>query len=66
MILLIMDDEKLIEHVRKYPELYDMTHQKYLDTKFKTSIWTLIGNELNETGEYIFYFILFIITCTLL
>lgn len=29
-----------------------MSHQKYLATKFKTSLWTSIGNELNETGEY--------------
>ena len=46
-----MDDEKLIECVRKYPVLYDMSNPKYLDSKYKISIWNSIASEINETSK---------------
>ncbi|KDR16971.1 transcription factor Adf-1-like [Zootermopsis nevadensis] len=45
-----MDDEKLIELVRRNEVLYDMTHPKYMDPSFKKSIWNEIGKELSTTG----------------
>lgn len=56
----MIDDEKLIELVRQYPELYDINHKKYLDTAFKIKIWTSIGVDMKSDGEYyvIFIFIL--------
>jgi hypothetical protein len=37
-----MDDEKLIECVRKYPAIYDMSHPKYLNNNYKPSLWKKI------------------------
>jgi hypothetical protein len=36
-----MDDEKLIECVRKYPAIYDMSHPKYLDNNYISSLWKI-------------------------
>jgi len=47
-----MDDEMLIEEVRHYQELYDMTHKKYSDNIHKDNIWRKIGSELKTTGRY--------------
>ncbi|CAH2268702.1 transcription factor Adf-1-like [Pararge aegeria] len=46
-----MYDEKLIECVKKYPVLYDMSDPKYLDSKYKISVWTAIASEINETSN---------------
>lgn len=59
-----MDDEKLIELVRDKTVLYDLSHPKYMDPKFKMSIWQSIGAEMNITGKinllflciYLFHF----------
>ena len=45
-----MDDEKLIECVRKYPAIYDMSHPKYLDNNYKSSLWKKISEEMKEEG----------------
>nr|CAH7768083.1 unnamed protein product [Callosobruchus chinensis] len=45
-----MDDEKLIECVREYKELYDMSHKKYSDNLHKDKLWSKIGNEGNMPG----------------
>ncbi|XP_072378709.1 uncharacterized protein [Diabrotica undecimpunctata] len=45
-----MDDEKLIELVRKYPAIYDTSNLKYLDTKYKLEIWKKIGEEIQQTS----------------
>jgi hypothetical protein len=42
-----MDDEKLIEYVRKYPAIYDVSHSKYLDN-YKSSLWKKILEEMKE------------------
>jgi len=47
-----MDNEMLIEEVRHYQELYDMTHKKYSDNIHKDNIWRKIGSELKTTGRY--------------
>ncbi|XP_058811117.1 uncharacterized protein LOC131676008 [Topomyia yanbarensis] len=47
---LAMDDELLIEDVRKYPELYNLAHKHYMHTKKKEEIWRKIGNLLNSDG----------------
>ena len=48
--LLTMNDEKLIECVRKYPASYDMSHSKYLDNNYKSSLWKKISEEVKEEG----------------
>lgn len=45
-----MDDEMLIEAVRQYQELYDITHKTYSDNIRKDNIWRKIGSELKTTG----------------
>lgn len=40
----------LIEEVRHYQELYDMTHKKYSDNIHKDNVWRKIGSELKTTG----------------
>jgi len=58
-----MNDEKLIELVRKYSVLYDLSHPKYMNTDFKNIIWTKIAEEMETTGKkynnnyfYLFYY----------
>ncbi|CAG4964384.1 unnamed protein product [Colias eurytheme] len=45
-----MDIEKLIETVRKYECLYDLSHRKYMDTKYKNVIWEKVGAEVGSSG----------------
>jgi len=44
-----MNDEKLIELVRKYSVLYDLSHPKYM--YFKNIIWAKIAEEMETTGK---------------
>lgn len=46
-----MDEDKLINLVRKYEELYDRTNPKYSDNDHKDKIWKIIGRELNTPGK---------------
>lgn len=48
-----MNDEKLIELVRRYPVLYDLSHAKYMDTDHKNTIWSKIAEEMETTGNLI-------------
>jgi len=45
-------DEKLIELVRKYEELYDMSNKKYSDSVWKEKLWGQIGEELKKSGNF--------------
>jgi len=42
--------KKLIELVRRYPVLYDLSHAKYMDTDYKNTIWSKIADEIETTG----------------
>lgn len=42
-----MMDEVLIELVRENTVLYDLSHAKYMDTKYKNNLWTKIGTQMN-------------------
>lgn len=46
-----MSDEKLIEFVRGYPVLYDQSESKYMDSDFKNSIWTKIGEKMKTDSK---------------
>ena len=53
-------DEKFIELVRQYEELFDMSNKRYNDNLFKDKLWNRIGEELNKPGKklkiyYIFH-----------
>lgn len=48
----IMDDENLIEFVRKYPVLYDLSNPKYMDSSFKNEIWIKIEEKIQKDGKY--------------
>ena len=50
---IVMSDEKLIELVRGYEELYDMSNKKYSDSYVKEKIWNSIGEELNKSGKIV-------------
>jgi hypothetical protein len=39
-------DEKLIELVRIYEELYDISNKKYSDSVWKEKLWVQIDEEL--------------------
>ena len=45
-----MDDDKLIEYVRKYPVIYDMSHPKYLDNSYKLSLWKKVSSSYRATA----------------
>ncbi|XP_039299430.1 uncharacterized protein LOC120355172 [Nilaparvata lugens] len=45
-------EEKVIEAVRKYPELFDTNNPNYMKSKLKTRIWMDIAKDLNlKDGE---------------
>jgi len=46
-----MDDEKLIVCVRQYPAIYDMSHPKYLDNNYKSSLWKKISEAMKEESR---------------
>lgn len=48
-------EEKLIEIVRNYPEMYDTNNCNYMKTKHKAEIWRIIGNDLGIDGKLTFY-----------
>jgi len=45
-----MDDEQLIECVRQYEVLYDLSNPKYMDTSYKNEIWSKIAEQLKSNG----------------
>ena len=45
-------DEKLIELVSKWEELYDMSNKKYSDSVWKEKLWEHIGEELKKSGKF--------------
>ncbi|KAJ8725847.1 hypothetical protein PYW08_004030 [Mythimna loreyi] len=45
-----MDDEKLIELVRKYEFLYNLKHPKYMDSSKKDMAWKNIGEQLKQSA----------------
>lgn len=49
-----MEDEKLIESVRKYEFLYNLKHPKYMDTVRKEQAWKEISDELKQSGKNVF------------
>jgi len=50
-------DEKLIDLLRKYEELYDLSNKKYSDSVWKEKLWVQIGEELKKSGKFQCYFI---------
>ncbi|KAJ8722498.1 hypothetical protein PYW07_003678 [Mythimna separata] len=45
-----MDDEKLIEMVRKYEFIYNLKHPKYMDSVKKDMAWKNIGEQLKQSA----------------
>ena len=43
--------EKLIELVKVYPILYDLSHEDYKNVRKKDKAWEQIGAELKESGK---------------
>lgn len=46
-----MDIERLIEQVRKFPVLYDQSHEQYRNTVYTDRIWTAIASTLRVAGR---------------
>ena len=44
--------EKLIELVKIYPILYDLSHKDYKNVRKKDKVWEQIGVELKESGKW--------------
>jgi len=53
-----MNSEKLIEIVRNHSSLYDLSDPKYSDVTHKDKLWKVIGEELNQPGNYLFLFLI--------
>lgn len=49
--------EQLIEAVKKYKILYDLSDPGYKNNRSKNKIWDEIGVSLGLDGMYTFYFI---------
>ena len=47
--------EKLIELIKKYPILYDLSHEEYKNVRKKDKAWDEIGEELKENGKLFFF-----------
>lgn len=56
--------EQLIEKVKEYPILYDLSHADYKNVRKKDKVWDEIGAALNEDGKLIYLRCIF--TCFLL
>ncbi|XP_075158410.1 transcription factor Adf-1-like [Haematobia irritans] len=46
-----MDEEKLIEAVKKYPILFDLQCREYKNTQKKEDVWKGISNEIGWSTE---------------
>lgn len=46
-----VEDEKLIEMVRGYPLLYNLSDRKYKDSTIKENIWKEISNAIGKNGK---------------
>jgi len=46
-----MNDELLIELVRKRPVLYDSNNRNYLNADCKKKVWIEIGKAMNVDGK---------------
>lgn len=44
--------EKLIELVKIYPILYDLSHEDYKNVRKKDNVWEQIGVELKESDKW--------------
>ena len=42
-----MDEERLIEEVRKFSCLWDVSTKAYRDSKAKENAWKVVANEVN-------------------
>ncbi|XP_076283501.1 uncharacterized protein LOC143210495 [Lasioglossum baleicum] len=47
-----LDADKLIELIREFPILYDLTHAKYSDSKAKERVWLWIAERMKQPGNY--------------
>ena len=45
--LLLMDEERLIEEVRKFSCLWDVSTKAYRDNKAKENAWKVVANDVN-------------------
>lgn len=43
--------EILIDKVKKYPIIYDLSHPNYKNIRDKNKVWDEIGKELNTEGR---------------
>lgn len=46
----MVSTEMLIEFVKKYPILYDLSHEDYKNIRKKDKLWDEIGQEIHTTG----------------
>lgn len=49
--------EKLIEFVKQYPILFDLSHKDYKNVRIKDKIWEEIGIQLKVNGTFSFIFL---------
>ena len=46
-----IENEFLIELVRSYPSIYDLSNLKYMDCNLKQELWKKIGDEMKVEGK---------------
>lgn len=45
------DMRSLVEHIKKYPEIYDTNHSGYNDYSHKSYIWSCIATSMGDKGK---------------
>jgi hypothetical protein len=45
------DDEKLIDLVKRYPPLYQVSSRSYKDSVAKNNIWIVIAKQMKRNGK---------------
>lgn len=65
LLFCAMDNEKLIEFVREYKYLYDLSDKRYSDNQKKDQAWNEIGIKLQRDGKYpqILFYIVYYLVC---
>jgi hypothetical protein len=47
----MVDVEKLIEEIRKFPVLYDQSSEKYRNVEYKEKVWKIIATDMEGEGK---------------
>lgn len=58
VLLIIMDDSKLIELVRDHPSIFNPKHPQYKDAYVRENVWTMVAKEMELPSKFFIFFLL--------